>query len=134
MLARHRRIRPWRAFAYFLLALGGLIILWDPTRNVQPVPWAIRWIWSLSIILPALLSMVGALLDRWRYEFASLPLIAAGFSVLVWLLVAGGGQTGRLAFACWIASIVVQTARRWFSLWKFNNALRRAKRKGAPNA
>lgn len=127
MLARHRRLRPWRAVAYLLLATGGIIIWVDPTRNVAPVPVSIRWVWASFIVVGGLLSAAGALLDRWLYEFVTLPLIVVGFSALVLVLSAGVG-TGRLAFAAWLASIVVQTARRWAGLWRFAGQLRRAVR------
>lgn len=130
MLARHRKIRPWRAVAYFLLALGGLIIWWDPTRNVEPVPVLVRWVWASFIVAGGLGAALAAVRDKWLFEFAALPLIIVGFTVMVLVLVAGGGSTGRLAFACWLASIVVQTARRWIGLWLFNRQLRKAERKG----
>lgn len=128
MLARHRRIRPWRALAYFLLAAGGLIIWLDPFRQMDAVPFLVRWVWTGFLVVGGLGSMLGAMTDRWLYEFTTLPLIVAGFGGMVFVLVAGGGSTARLAFACWLGSIVVQTARRWGGLWRFNNALRRAKR------
>ena len=134
MLARHRRIRPWRAFAYFLLAAGGLIIWVDPTRQMDGVPFLVRWVWTGFLVVGGLASMLGAITDHWRYEFAALPLLVVGFGGMVFVLVAGGGSTARLAFACWLASIVVQTLRRWGGLWKFANALRRARQKGEPHA
>ena len=127
MLARHRKIRPWRAAAYFLLALGGLIIWWDPTRNVEPVPWLVRWVWASFIVVGGLGAAYGAARDKWLYEFAALPLIVVGFGVMVLVLVAGDGSTGRLAFACWLGSVVVQAARRWVGLWRFNRQLRKAR-------
>lgn len=134
MLARHRRIRPWRAAAYFLLALGGLIIWWDPTRNVQPVPWGIRWVWASFIVVGGLSAAYASIRDWWAHEFVALPLIIGGFSVMVVVLVAGGGSTGRLAFASWLGSIIVQAMWRWVGLWKFARQLRKARRKGAPDA
>lgn len=134
MLARHRRIRPWRALAYFLLAAGGLIIWTDPFRQVSDVPFLIRWVWAGFIVFGGLGSMIGAITDRWIYEFIALPLVIVGFSGMAFVLVAGGGSTGRLAFACWLMSIVVQTGRRYGGLWQFNNALRRARREGGPDA
>ena len=134
MLARHRRIRPWRAAAYLLLALGGIVIWVDPTRQMEGVPFTVRWIWTGLLVVGGLSSMVGALTDRWRFEFAALPLVIFGFGGFVFVLVAGGGTTARLAFACWLGSIVVQTARRWGGLWRFNNALRRAKREREDHA
>lgn len=129
MLARHRRLRPWRAVAYLLLSAGGVIIWIDPSRNVEPLPWPIRWLWASFIVVGALVSALGALTDKWFYEFVALPLIVVGFLALVIVLCAGVG-TGRLAIAAWLASIVVQTARRWWGLWQFNRALRRAQRGG----
>ena len=129
MLARHRRLRPWRAAAYLLLAAGGVVIWLDPTRNVQPVPWPIRWVWASFIVLGGLNAAYGAARDRWLHEFVSLPLLIGGFSVLTVLLVAGGGSTGRLAFACWVSAIVVQSCRRFVGLWRFNGQLRKAQRK-----
>lgn len=134
MLARHRRIRPWRACAYFLLAAGGVIIWTDPFRQMTEVPFLLRWVWTGFIVVGGLGSMLGALTDKWLYEFATLPLTVVGFSGMVFVLVAGGGSTARLAFACWLASIAVQTARRWGSLWRFTGALRRTKRKGGQHA
>lgn len=134
MLARHRRIRPWRALAYLLLAAGGIIIWTDPFRQMADVPFLLRWVWTGFIVVGGLGSMLGALTDKWLYEFGSLPLTVVGFSGMVFVLVAGGGSTARLAFACWLASIVVQTARRWGGLWRFTSALRRTRRKGTPRA
>src|SRR5215207_1277021 len=134
MLAHHRRIRPWRALAYLLLAAGGIIIWVDPTRQMVGVPFAVRWVWTGFLVVGGLVSMLGAITDRWFYEFAALPLLIGGFGAFVFVLVAGGGTTARLAFACWLASIVVQTARRWGGLWGFVTALRRAKREGKPHA
>lgn len=133
MLARHRRIRPWRAVAYFLLALGGIIIWVDPSRNVSAVPFALRWVWASFIVVGGLVAMLGALRDRWIYEFVALPLVIVGFSVMVIVLAAGVG-TGRWAIACWLLSIVVQTGRRYGGLWKFSGLLRRRPKRGAPNA
>lgn len=134
MLARHRRIRPWRAAAYLLLALGGIVIWWDPTRNVEPVPWGIRWVWASFIVFGGLGAAYGAARDWWVHEFGALPLIIGGFSVMVVVLVAGGGSTGRLAFACWLGAIVVQAIRRWLGLLKFARQLRKAQRRGAGGA
>jgi hypothetical protein len=128
MLARHRKIRPWRAVAYFLLALGGIVIWLDPSRNVQPVPDGLRWVWASFIVVGGLASSYGAIRDKWLYEFVSLPLLMMGFTAYVVVLCAGVG-TGRLAFAAWLASIVVQTARRWAGLWRFVTALKRANRR-----
>lgn len=127
MLARHRRLRPWRAAAYFLLALGGIVIWIDPTRNVEPVPGPVRWVWASFIVVGGSLSALGAMLDRWLYEFVALPLIIVGFGALVVVLSAGVG-TGRLAFAAWLASIVATAMRRWAQLWKFSGTLRRARK------
>lgn len=134
MIAKHRRIRPWRAVAYFLLAAGGIIIWIDPTRNVAQIPDSVRWVWSSFIAIGSLVSMLGAIKDWWVCEFAALPLVSVGFTGMVWVVVAGGGTTGRLAFACWIASIVVQLARRWVGLLKFTSTLKQAKRKRGRHA
>jgi hypothetical protein len=134
MLARHRRLRPWRAVGYLLLAMGAIVIWWDPTRNVEPIPWPLRWVWASFIVLGGLSSAYGSLRDRWLHEFVSLPPLIGGFAVLVALLVGGGGATGRLAFACWVSFIVVQLSKRWLGLWRFNGQLRKARRKGLPDA
>lgn len=128
MLARHRKIRPWRAVAYFLMAAGGLIIWIDPTRNMAEVPFLVRWVWTGFIVVGGLVAMLGAITDKWLYEFMALPLVIVGFSAMTLVLVAGGGTTGRLAFACWLLSIIVQIGRRYGGLWLFSKALRRAKR------
>jgi hypothetical protein len=125
MLARHRRLRPWRAVAYFLLAAGGFIIWLDPSRNIEPLPASIRWVWASFIVVGGLVSAVGSIRDKWLYEFVALPLLVVGFGGLVIVLCAGAG-TGRWAFAAWLGSIVVQTLRRWAGLWRFVNALKRA--------
>jgi hypothetical protein len=135
MLAKHRKIRPWRAFAYFLLAAGGLIIWVDPFRQMeQDVPFLIRWVWTGFIAFGGLVSMLGAITDRWLLEFVALPLVIVGFGGMVFVLVAGGGNTARLAFACWLSYIVVQAMRRWGGLWRFSTALRRAKQDGGQHA
>lgn len=128
MLARHRKMRPWRALSYLLLAAGGLVIWIDPSRNIQPIPVAIRWVWASFIVVGGLVSMLGAVRDKWLYEFVALPLVVVGFTALVVVLCAGAG-TGRWAFAAWLASIVVQTLRRWGGLWRFTGVLKRARRR-----
>lgn len=134
MLDRHRKIRPWRAVAYLLLALGGIVIWVDPTQQMDGVPFGVRWVWTSFLVIGGLVSMLGAITDRWLFEFVALPLIIVGFGGLVVVLVAGGGNTARLAFACWLASIVVQTARRYGGLWRFVSAVRKAKRRGDERA
>jgi hypothetical protein len=134
MLARHRRIRPWRALAYFLLALGGLVIWVDPFRQMEDIPFLVRWFWTGFLVVGGIGSAIGAVTDRWMAEFVSLPLVIVGFGGMVFVLIAGGGSTARWAFACWLGSIVVQTARRYGGLWRFAGALRRAKRKGEQDA
>jgi hypothetical protein len=134
MLARHRRIRPWRAVAYLLLALGGIVIWVDPFRQMEGVPFGIRWVWTGFLVLGGTIAALGSITDRWMAEFVALPLVIVGFAGLVFVLVAGGGSTARLALACWLASIVVQTGRRYGGLWRFMNSLRRAQRKGGTDA
>jgi hypothetical protein len=134
MLARHRRVRPWRALAYLLLALGGIVIWVDPFRQMDGVPFVVRWVWTGFLVVGGLVSMLGAITDRWIYEFVALPLVVVGFGGMVFVLVAGGGSTARIAFACWLASIVVQTGRRYGALWKFSSALRKAKRNRGQHA
>ena len=128
MLARHRRIRPWRALAYFLQALGGIVIWIDPSRNVEPLPLGLRWVWGTFVVIGGLTAMLGAVRDKWLYEFAALPLVLVGFVAYIVVLCAGIG-TGRLAIACWLSSIVVLTALRWAGLWRFVSTLKRAKRR-----
>jgi len=126
MLAEHRRIRPWRALAYVCILAAGIILVIDPTRNAQPLPVAIRWVWSSVLITGALLSSYGAMRDRWLGEFVGIPFLLGGIGGLIWILVSGGGTTARLAFACLLGSIVVTLWRRLWSLWKFVRAQRRA--------
>jgi hypothetical protein len=114
--------------AYFLLALGGIVVWIDPSRNVAPVPAPIRWVWASFIVVGGAVSVLGAIKDWWVCEFVALPLLIVGFGALVVVLAAGVG-TGRYAFAAWLGSIVVQTARRWGGLWKFAGALRRAQQR-----
>lgn len=128
MLATHRRARRSRIPAYLLLALGGLVIWYDPTRNVEPVPALIRWVWASFIVFGGLVSCWGAIKDWWICEFATLPLLVVGFSALVAALVFGEGTTGRLAFACWLGSIVYTMARRWWQLLRWVRAQQRAQK------
>lgn len=128
MLGDHQKARRSRVPAYLLLSIGGLIIWIDPTRNVEPVPWGFRWVWASCIVVGGLVSMLGAIKDWWICEFGTLPLLGAGFALLVIVLAAGEG-TGRLAFAAWIAAIVWILAARWLSLLRFVRANKRAWRK-----
>lgn len=128
MLARHRRVRPWRALVYFLQALGGIVIWIDPSRNVEPLPTGLRWVWGSFVVVGGLGAMLGTVRDKWLYEFVALPMVSMGFVAYIVVLCAGVG-TGRLAIAAWLASIVVHDMHRWFGLWKFVSTLKRAKRR-----
>lgn len=130
MLEVHQKARMSRVPAYLLLALGGVILWIDPTRNVEPLPWPIRWVWATLIVGGSLCSMVGAVMDWWIAEFIALPVVMFAFFALVVVLVAGGGTTGRLAFAFWVAAIVLMLWRRWKGLWRFVKASKA--RKEAP--
>jgi hypothetical protein len=125
MLEAHRRARFSRVPAYLLLCLGGVVLWIDPTRNVEPIPWAIRWIWASLVVIPSAASMVGAIKDWWIAEFVSLPVVMAAFIAFVLVLVLGGGSTGRLTVAFWLGAIVVMLWRRWKGLWKFVRLNRR---------
>lgn len=130
MLDSHRRRRPFRALAYLLLGTCGAILQYDPTRNVAPLPFSIRWVWSSFLVVGALVSMYGAVRDRWIGEFVGIPLLGSGLAALIWVLVSGGGSTGRLAFACIIGSVVVTLGARWYALWDFVLASRKRPRQG----
>lgn len=135
MLARHRRVRPWRAAAYFLLAAGGIVIWMDPFRQLDDVPFVLRWVWTGFVVVGGLGSMLGAITDEWIYEFVALPLVIVGFAGFAVVLGAGGGNTARWAFACWLTALIVDPpARRYVGLWKFVAALRRARRREADGA
>jgi hypothetical protein len=130
VLGSHRRRRPWRAFAYASLGIAGGILLYDPTRNIAPLPWYFRWLISSFLVLGALGSVWGTITDKWIGEFACLPLILAAVGTMFIVLAFGQGTTGRLFVNCFAAYILITVGGRWIGLLKFVRQLMRAKREG----
>lgn len=128
VLDSHRRRRPMRVLAYALLAGGATVLLIDPTRSLEGQSLFIRWVWSAFLLAGTLLAIYGALRDRYMAEFIGLPLLMTSLVVFVILMVAGM-TTCSIAFACFLAALVVIMTSRWLDLWRLVGATTRAERR-----
>lgn len=117
-----------RVLAYALLAGGATVLLIDPTRSLEGQSLFIRWVWSAFLLAGTLLAIYGALRDRYMAEFIGLPLLMTSLVVFVILMVAGM-TTGSIAFACFLAALVVIMTSRWLDLWRLVGATTRAERR-----
>ena len=121
VLEANERGRPYRAAFYSLLALGGLILEIDPTRQLGQAG-TIRWVWSGFMVVGTVLSLIGVIRDHWRLEWYGLPLQLSALSGLIFVLIAGGGSTGRWAFACFLGAPVAVIVHRFVALYRLWNA------------
>lgn len=128
MLDSHRRRRPFRAVAYSILAVGNTVILTDPTRSFEDVPGQLRFFWNGTMLLGCLLAIYGAVRDRYLAEFIGMPLLLAGVLAFVAVLVASF-TSGSLAFACFLAFILVVLTSRSLDLFELVRSMRRAERR-----
>lgn len=133
MLDSHQRRRPFRATAYTCLGLGGAVLIYDPTRSLAGQTPLIRWVWGSFLVIGAMLSIYGVIRDRWLQEWIGIPLQASAMMGLVLVMIAGGGNTGRIAFSLFLASTVVVLTGRFLDLWVLGRAMTRlAKRERRP--
>lgn len=128
MLDSHRRRRPLRAVAYTALALGNTIILTDPTQSFREVPGQLRFFWNGIMLLGCLLAVYGAIRDRFLAEFIGMPLILAGITAFIVVLVAAWAS-GPWAFACFLSSILAVLVSRGLDLWELVRSTVRAERR-----
>lgn len=128
VLEANERGRPYRGVFYALLALGGMILVSDPTRSLNEAG-SVRWVWGSFMVLGNLLSLWGVLRDRWRVEWYGLPLQVSSLLGLVYVLIAVGQTTGTLAFACITASPIPVIVHRFVALYRLGKASKRMTRK-----
>jgi hypothetical protein len=128
MLDTHRRRRPLRVLAYTLLAAGAGVLLIDPTRSLQGQSVLTRWVWSAFLLAGTLTAIYGAVRDRYLAEFIGLPLLMTSLAVFV-VLLGAAHSTGSIAFAFFLASLIVVMHSRWLDLWRLVGASTRAERK-----
>lgn len=128
MIDSHRRRRPLRVVAYTALASGNAIIMTDPTRSFEDVPDSLRFFWNGMMLLGCLLAVYGASRDRYLAEFVGMPLVVAGISAFIAVLVAGW-TSGSLAFACFLSAILTILVSRGLDLWELVRTTGRAERR-----
>lgn len=124
VLEANERGRPYRAVFYAFLAGAGFILLTDPTRQLGQAG-SIRWVWSSFMIVGTLLSLMGVVRDRWRLEWYGLPLQMSSLAGLAYVLVAGGGTTGRLAVACFVLAPMPVLVHRFVVLYRLYGATKK---------
>lgn len=124
VLEANERGRPYRAVFYGLLATGGIILMTDPTRQLEHAG-SVRWVWSAFMVTGTLTSLLGVLRDRWRMEWYGLPLQTSSFAGLVFVLLNGGPGTGRLAFACFTAAPIAVLVHRFVVLYRLAKATKK---------
>lgn len=127
VLDTHRRRRPLRVLAYVLLAGGAGVLLADPTRSLQGQGIGIRFVWSGFLLAGTLLAIYGSARDRIMGEFIGLPLLMTALVAFV-VLLSARHTTGSIAFACFLASLIVVLYSRWKDLWRLLGASVRAER------
>lgn len=128
VLEANERGRPYRGVFYALLALGGLILVTDPTRSLHAAG-SVRWIWGSFMVLGNLCSLWGVLRDHWRMEWYGLPLQFSSLAGLVYVLVAVGHNTGSYAFACITASLIPVISHRFVALYRLGKASKKMVRR-----
>lgn len=128
MLDSHKRRRPLRVIAYTALALGNNIILADPTKSFQEVPFQLRYVWNGIMLLGCLLGIIGAAYDRYRIEIVGMPFMLAGMSAFIAVLVAAF-TSGTLAFSCFFACIWIVLFSRGLDLWDLLTKSTRAEKR-----
>lgn len=128
VLDSHRRRRPLRIVAYSLLAIGNNIILIDPTRSFEDVPFQLRYVWNGAMLLGCALGIIGAITDRYLIELIGLPFVLAGVFAFVVVLVAAW-TSGTLAFACFLGCLWVILFSRGLDLWQLASRSAAAERR-----
>lgn len=128
VLEANERGRPYRGVFYALLALGGLILVTDPTRSLNEAG-SVRWVWGSFMVLGNLFSLWGVIRDRWRVEWYGLPLQVSSLLGLVYVLIVVGQTTGTLAFACITASPIPVIVHRFVALYRLGKASKKMARK-----
>lgn len=129
VLDNMERHRPYRAVFYAFLLGAGAILAYDPTRQLREVAPIVRFGWGGFLVLGGILTLYGTFRDRWLAELQGVLLLGTALTGLVFVLVAGGGTTGRLAFACFLAALVTALASRLWGLWQLGNATSKIDRK-----
>jgi hypothetical protein len=117
VLDSHRRRRPMRVMAYSLLAVGNNIILFDPTRSFEDIPFQLRYIWNGIMLLGCAMGVTGGITDKYLIEMIGLPLVLSGMAAFVVVLTVGW-TSGSLAFACFLACLWVVLFSRGLDLWE----------------
>jgi hypothetical protein len=128
MLDSHKRRRPLRAAAYTALAGASTIILTDPTRSFDDVPFSLRFVWNGFLLLGCLFTLYGAARDRYLSEFMGMPLVLAGITAFI-VVLGSAGSTGPWAFACFLTSIWIILFSRGLDLLDLVLSTVRAERK-----
>jgi hypothetical protein len=121
VLEANERGRPYRAAFYSLQSFGGVILMIDPTRQLGHAG-LVRWVWGGFMVVGTIISLVGVILDRWREEWSGLPLQVGALGGLIFVLIAGGGSTARLAFACFLAAPIAVIVHRFVALFQLSKA------------
>jgi len=128
VLENVERGRPYRAVFYGCLAACGIILLIDPTNQLDQAG-EVRWAWGGFMVVGALLSFYGVVRDHWRVEWYGLPLQGSALFGLVFVLIAGGGTTARLAFAFLVASGIPVLLHRFVRLYELAKATKKMVKK-----
>ena len=128
MLDSHRRRRPLRVVAYTALAIGNNIILADPTKSFENVPFQLRYVWNVIMLLGCVLGVLGAWLDRYRIEIIGIPFMLTGLTAFITVLVAAF-TSPTLAFACFFTCIWVVLFSRGLDLWNLLTRSTKAERR-----
>lgn len=125
-MERHRSFRA--VFYIFLLAAGSVVAI-DPTRQLEKVDSFARFGWGGFLIVGSIMTLYGTLRDKWMIELQGMPLAASAVLGLIWVSIAGGGTTGRLAFAFFLCSLLTAMVSRFVGLWRLARAMKHMKSK-----
>lgn len=118
----HPRRRYAYAIGYLLMACAGIASACWPAPAVQTATDGVRallYTWDAFLVVGGLLSLFGAVTDRWVGEYTGLPLLGAVFAIYgvaaTWAAVASGRPTSYAGgFA--LAAIAGLIAGRWREL------------------
>lgn len=101
---------------YLGLVISGALTFFYPSDLVDnQVGGVVVALWSASMVISALLCLVGSILDKWLGEYSGIPLLASvlGLYALSAILGAGVGSFTLLAYGLVVLSFVLGLVARW---------------------
>ena len=116
------RHRWFSAVGYALMACAGVAAIYWPAPSVRSATSGVDqllYLWDAFLVAGGLLSLFGAVTDRWVGELLGLPLLAAVFAVYglsAFLAAYASGRPMSVAGGCALTSVALILVGRWREL------------------